>query len=166
VANADGGVAGDALQRAPGRISVVEPVQFEAPRILLVDDEEAVREELAMRLNEEGYACVAASSADAALVALTAETDLVLARLNLSGRDGRWLVEQVRQRQPDTWTLILSEEGERPRVVECLKAGAAGWIPRPPKSTDLVRAIERALAKRRIEFARRKYEARLGKLSR
>src|SRR5205823_7233668 len=46
-------------------------------------------------------------------------------------------------------------------AVECLRRGAVDYLLKPPKVTDLIRAIERALARRRLELARKRYQKKL-----
>ncbi|HSP80333.1 MAG TPA: HD domain-containing phosphohydrolase, partial [Myxococcaceae bacterium] len=51
--------------------------------------------------------------------------------------------------------------GDTESAVDCLRRGAVDYLLKPPKLTDLIRAIERALAKRRIELARKRYQKKL-----
>jgi putative nucleotidyltransferase with HDIG domain len=56
---------------------------------------------------------------------------------------------------------MLTAFGDTEAAVECLRLGAADYLLKPPKVTDLVRGIERALAKRRLELARSRYRKSL-----
>jgi response regulator RpfG family c-di-GMP phosphodiesterase len=58
---------------------------------------------------------------------------------------------------------MLTAFGDTEAAVECLRRGASDYLLKPPKVTDLVRAIERALAKRRLELARHRYRKSLEK---
>jgi len=128
-----------------------------APRILIVDDDESVRDVISVLLREEGYNCVVASGAEMALdIAAAEETPLVISDMKMPGRDGMWLLENFRQRYPDTSVIMLTGYGDTEAAVDSLRKGAVDYLLKPPRLTDLIRAIERALAKRRIEMARRR----------
>lgn len=131
-------------------------------RILVVDDDESVREVITGLLCEEGYQCVAAAGAEMALdLAAQAETPLVISDMKMPGKDGLWLLDSFRERYPDTAIIILTGYGDTPAAVDCLRRGASDYLLKPPRLTDLIRAIERALAKRRIELARKRYQKKL-----
>ena len=133
-----------------------------APRILIVDDDESVRDVISVLLREEGYNCVVASGAEMALdIAAAEETPLVISDMKMPGRDGMWLLENFRQRYPDTSVIMLTGYGDTEAAVDSLRKGAVDYLLKPPRLTDLIRAIERALAKRRIEMARRRYQKKL-----
>ncbi|MFZ5469319.1 MAG: HD domain-containing phosphohydrolase [Myxococcota bacterium] len=132
------------------------------PRILLVDDDESVRDVISVLLKEEGYDCVCAAGAEMAIdLAAANETPLVISDMKMPGHDGLWLLEAFRERYPDTAVIMLTGYGDTEAAVDCLRRGAVDYLLKPPKLTDLVRAIERALAKRRIELARKRYQKKL-----
>jgi response regulator RpfG family c-di-GMP phosphodiesterase len=140
----------------------VEAIPPAPPRILIVDDDDSVRDVISVLLTEEGYNCVVASGAEMALdVASEAETPLVISDMKMPGRDGLWLLENLRERLPDTSVIMLTGYGDTESAVDCLRRGAVDYLLKPPKLTDLIRAIERALAKRRIELARKRYQKKL-----
>ncbi len=131
-------------------------------RILIVDDDASVRDVISVLLQEEGYECRTASSAEAALDIAAAEAPpLVISDMKMPGRDGIWLLEMFRERYPETAVIMLTGYGDTEAAVDCLRRGAVDYLLKPPKLTDLIRAIERALAKRRIELARKRYQKKL-----
>jgi response regulator RpfG family c-di-GMP phosphodiesterase len=131
-------------------------------RILIVDDDPTVRDVIGTLLSDEGYVCSAAPSAEQGLtLARDAAFELVLADVRMPGRDGMWLLEQLRQERPATSVIVLTAFGDTEAAVDCLRRGAADYLLKPPRPTDLVRAIERALANRRLEIARQRYKASL-----
>jgi response regulator RpfG family c-di-GMP phosphodiesterase len=141
---------------------MAEPSSSEPTRILIVDDDSSVRDVIAVLLGEEGYACTVASSAEAALAAMRhSEYPLVISDVRMPGKDGVWLLERVRELHPDSAIVLLTAYGDTEAAVECLRSGAADYLLKPPKVTDLVRAIERALGRRRLELARQKYRKSL-----
>jgi putative nucleotidyltransferase with HDIG domain len=81
--------------------------------------------------------------------------------MKMPGRDGLWLLDRLRAEQPSTAVIMLTAFGDTEAAVECLRRGAVDYLLKPPKVTELVRAIERALAKRRLELARHRYRTSL-----
>lgn len=131
-------------------------------RILLVDDDESVRDVISVLLREEGYDCLTAKGAEMALdLAGMEPVPLVISDMKMPGKDGVWLLENFRDRYPDTSVIMLTGYGDTEAAVDCLRRGAVDYLLKPPKLTDLIRAIERALAKRRIELARKQYQKKL-----
>jgi len=128
----------------------------EPSTILVVDDDPSVRHVIATVLREEGYAVRAAASADQALELLRSSGDVptVLSDLKMPGHDGIWLLDQVLQRHPHAAVVMLTGYGDTENAVECLKRGAADYLLKPPRITDLVRAIERAQSRRKLARTR------------
>ena len=134
----------------------------EPTRILIVDDDSSVRDVIAVLLAEEGYAVTAVSSAEAALdAARLTEFSLAISDVRMPGKDGFWFLDRVRELHPDTAVIMLTAFGDTEAAVECLRNGAADYLLKPPKVTDLIRAIERALGRRRLELARHRYRKSL-----
>jgi putative nucleotidyltransferase with HDIG domain len=141
---------------------MAEPAPSEPTKILIVDDDASVRDVIGVLLGEEGYACTAVTSAEAALdAARQTEFPLVISDVRMPGRDGFWLLERMRDAHPDTAVVMLTAFGDTEAAVECLRNGAADYLLKPPKVTELIRAIERALGRRRLELARQKYRRSL-----
>jgi response regulator RpfG family c-di-GMP phosphodiesterase len=131
-------------------------------RILIVDDDASVRDVISVLLQEEGYECRTAAGAEEALdLAAHEAPPLVISDMKMPGRDGIWLLEAFRERHPETAVVMLTGYGDTEAAVDCLRRGAVDYLLKPPKLTDLIRAIERALAKRRIELARKRYQKKL-----
>ncbi len=140
----------------------MEAIPPPPPRILIVDDDESVRDVISVLLKEEGYHCAVASGADMALdLADQEETPLVISDMKMPGKDGLWLLEAFREKHPDTAVIMLTGYGDTEAAVDCLRRGAVDYLLKPPKLTDLIRSIERALAKRRVELARKRYQKKL-----
>jgi putative nucleotidyltransferase with HDIG domain len=79
----------------------------------------------------------------------------------MPGRDGIWLLDELRKSNPDAAVVILTGYGDTESAVDCLRRGAYDYVLKPPRVTHLVRAVERALARRRVELARRRYQRKL-----
>lgn len=151
-----------AWEGKPLQSPTVEATPPAPPRILIVDDDESVRDVISVLLREEGYNCVVATGPEMALdLAAQEETPLVISDMKMPGKDGLWLLEHFRARYPDTAVIMLTGFGDTEAAVDCLRRGAVDYLLKPPKLTDLIRAIERALAKRRVELARKRYQKKL-----
>ncbi|MGB8929976.1 MAG: HD domain-containing phosphohydrolase [Anaeromyxobacteraceae bacterium] len=130
--------------------------------ILVVDDDDAVRDAIATLLHEEGYKCSRASDAMMALDLLKAEErPLVITDMRMPVHDGMWLLERIREEHPDTAVIMLTAFSDTEAAVDCLRKGAVDYLLKPPRVTNLVRAVERALSRRRLELARQRYQRSL-----
>ncbi|WP_242395992.1 HD-GYP domain-containing protein [Anaeromyxobacter oryzisoli] len=130
----------------------------EATPLLVVDDDVVVRGVISALLEDEGYAVTTVANAAAAEDALrAAEIPVVVSDVRMPGHDGFWLLERIRELRPDTAVIMLTGFGDTEAAVECLRSGAADYLLKPPKVTDLVRAIERALGRRKLALERRRY---------
>ena len=147
---------------APARASLGLESTVAPTRILIVDDDGTVRDVIGVLLGEEGYVCATAVSAEQAVELLrSTEFHLVLCDVKMPGRDGLWLLDRLRAEQPSTAVIMLTAFGDTEAAVDCLRRGAVDYLLKPPKVTELVRSIERALAKRRLELARGRYRTSL-----
>ncbi len=134
----------------------------EPTKVLIVDDDSSVRDVIGVLLAEEGYSCATAAGAEEALAAARdSQFHLVISDVKMPGKDGVWLLDRLRKERPDTAVVMLTAFGDTEAAVECLRRGASDYLLKPPKITDLIRAIERALARRRHEIARQKYRQSL-----
>ncbi len=149
----------------PAELTPVEKdAAAQPPTVLVVDDDRSVREVLAAVLKEEGYPVRQASSADAALQMLRGDDlPLLLCDVKMPERDGLWLLDQVLQRHPHAAVVMLTGYGDTESAVECLKRGAADYLLKPPRVTELVRAIERAWSKSRLTSTRARYHQGLAR---
>src|SRR3989454_11582175 len=144
----------------PAELSPVETdgAPGRPPTVLVVDDDRAVRDVLSAVLKEEGYPVRQASGADAALQLLRGDDlPLVLCDMKMPERDGLWLLEEVLRRHPHAAVVMLTGYGDTESAVDCLKRGAADYLLKPPRITELVRAIERAWSKSKVTSARARY---------
>ena len=153
----------------PGRVKarshmpeqLVKPTH-EPVRILVVDDDAAVRNAIGVLLREAGYRPTLVDNAEAALeLARAEEYPLVITDMKMPGKDGAWLRDRLHEARPETAIIMLTAYGDAEDAVESMHKGATDYLLKPPKVTDLVRAIERALSARRMEQARQRYRSSL-----
>ena len=142
----------------------VTPLEKAPPTVLVVDDDRAVREVLSAVLREEGYLVRQSESAQAALELMRGEDlPLLLCDVKMPEHDGMWLLDQVLQRHPHAAVVMLTGFGDTESAVACLKRGAADYLLKPPRVTELVRAIERAWSRSRLSSARTRYHQGLAR---
>ncbi len=113
-----------------------------AIKVLLVEDDRALREALGDTLELGGYEYRAVGSAEDALLAVASEVfGMVISDVNMPGMDGHQLLCQLRARQPQLPVLLMTAHAAVDRAVEAMRAGAADYLVKPflPKALlDLV----------------------------
>lgn len=130
-------------------------------RILVVDDEEQVRNLLSSYLGES-YLCSKAASADEALQLLAAEPHaLVIADVVMPGRNGIELLREITARHPDTMVVMVSGIARTQRVLDAVRLGAYDYLIKPCDLDVLSMTVERALERRALLRAARHYKVDL-----
>jgi DNA-binding NtrC family response regulator len=120
-------------------------------RVLVVEDEPYVRQSLLDVLRARDYEAEPASSVAEALAYLArSPVDVVLTDLKMPGQDGRELVRRMQTAAPDVPVVVLTGHGTITSAVECLKAGASDYLPKPADPDALEVTLERALAGRAL----------------
>jgi DNA-binding NtrC family response regulator len=114
-------------------------------RILVVDDDDAVRFALVELLGDAGHAVRPAEHAPAALAALEGDpADLVISDLSMPAMSGLTLLEEVRARFPATLFVMLTAHGDERVAVQALKLGAWDYLPKPFDNDEILALAERA----------------------
>lgn len=119
------------------------------PRILIAEDEAIIRLDLKEMLEEEGFEVVGeASDGNAAIrLAREARPELVIMDIEMPGTDGLTAAEAI-VGDGLSAVLILTAFSQRDLVHRAAQAGALGYLVKPFQKSDLVPAIEVALARR------------------
>ncbi len=119
-------------------------------RILVVDDEEGVREFLAESLERAGHEVVQAEDGEAGLRAAREEPfDVVLTDLRMPKVDGMTVVRALRTEQPDVELIVLTAHGDVSTAVEAMKLGVFDYLQKPLSGPAAVRdLVKGALARR------------------
>src|ERR1700677_2847611 len=121
-------------------------------RILVIDDEAAIRESLEVLLTLEGYAVRMVNDGEQGLRALELENfDLVLLDLALPGQSGLELLPQIRERQPELPVIMITAYGTVDNVVEAVHAGAENFVQKPWDNEKLLADIRSAVARHKAE---------------
>ena len=114
-------------------------------RILIVDDDEALRESLELILSAEGYSVVTAESGDEALVLLDEiEIDAVVTDLRMPGLDGFDLIPQISRRRPGVPVILMSAHGTEDLAVEAIKRGAYDYLAKPFQPAEIRLTLRKA----------------------
>jgi len=119
--------------------------------ILVVDDDPAVRQALEINLGKAGFEVRLAQTGAEAIDSLhDAPADVVLTDLKMPGMTGLELLEEVRQRWPDTQVVLMTGYGTVERAVEAMRLGAHDFIIKPVSRAELVAILERALREKSL----------------
>jgi two-component system nitrogen regulation response regulator NtrX len=119
-----------------------------ASDILIVDDEQDIRELVAGILSDEGHGARIAKDADEALAAVQARRpNLIFLDIWLQGSrlDGLQVLEQMQKQHKDVPVVMISGHGNIETAVSAIKMGAYDFIEKPFKADRLVLVAERAL---------------------
>src|SRR5258706_7922079 len=128
-----------------------------AAQLLLVEDDNAMREMLESLFRQEGYVVSEAASASAALeLVRTTDFDVVLSDIKMPGKSGLELVGELRQLRPDMPVVLMTAFGSIDTAVDAMRAGAFGYTTKPFQPEEVIRTVKRALDRRSIEDANRK----------
>lgn len=118
-------------------------------KILVVDDEAAIRDSLREILMIDGYDVDLADSGETALRMIEAtEYDLVLLDIRLPGMSGIEVLRRVNQVAPDTKVIMLTAHGTVETAVEALRHGAHDYIMKPATKQSILSSVTRGLAYR------------------
>ena len=117
-----------------------------APHALLVDDQEDVRDSIALALEDVGYRVTQAADGVEAMQLLENETyDVVLCDLNMPKMGGRSLLERVRDQAPAVRVIVMTGYTAAEDVLVLLREGAVGVLMKPFEPELLLHEIARAL---------------------
>ena len=116
--------------------------------ILVVDDEDSIREVLTRRLRGWGHEVVAVGSAAEALTQMeVSQAAIVFCDLIMPVHDGFWLLEQIRERWPEMILVVVSAAEELATVMKTRQYGPVDYVPKPVGREMLYQALQRALAR-------------------
>jgi DNA-binding NtrC family response regulator len=124
----------------------------QSPKILVIDDEEDIRESLETLLSLEGYVVDMAQNGGEGLKKLeNRDYDLVLLDLMMPDRSGMDVLREMRERDRDTPVFMITAYGSTQVAVDALKTGANDYFQKPWDNEKLLIEVERIISKRRLE---------------
>lgn len=119
------------------------------PKILIVDDDDAIRDTLYELLSEQ-YVCQTAETAEKAVARLEADIyDVVLTDISMPGLSGLELLGHIRQKFSDTPVIIISGIGDQEHAQGLIKLGAFDFLLKPFKLEVVEKSVGRAVEYRR-----------------
>ncbi len=125
-------------------------------RVLIVDDEEGMREFLGILLQKEGYGVCTATSAEEALEAMEREKfDLVITDLKMPRMSGIELLNGIKERDPDVGVILITAYASTETAVDAMKGGAFDYIAKPFDVEEMKQVVRGALKRRLKEGADR-----------
>ena len=119
-----------------------------AHRILIIDDEAAIRESLETLLTLEGYVVEMAPEGESGLERINQSAyDLVLLDLALPGKNGLEILHLIREQHPDLPVIMITAYGKVDNVVEAIRTGAQNFVQKPWDNDKLLADIRSAIAR-------------------
>ena len=119
----------------------------DGPYVLVVDDQQVVRDFLKRSLESSGFAVKQAGSALIALEQMaTAAASVVLCDVRMPVNNGLWLTEQLRARWPDVPVIMITALEDEETISACRGLGAFDYLTKPISQKQLRDAVRRAMA--------------------
>jgi two-component system response regulator PilR (NtrC family) len=134
----------------------------EKARILVVDDEQSMREFLEIFFRREGFDVVTTGDVDAALVAVESDDfDVVISDVRMPGRTGLDLLQVVKQISPETVVIMITAFATTETAIAAMKQGAYDYVTKPFKVDELRLVVEKALEKKLLTLENRRLRTEL-----
>ena len=124
--------------------------------VLIVDDEEGIRESLAGIFEDEGYVVLTAGSGEETLRVLKDQSpDVILLDVWLKGMDGIQTLKEIKDQKPDLPVIMISGHGNIELAVKATRTGAYDFLEKPLSLERVLLVARRALEKRTLEMENR-----------
>jgi putative nucleotidyltransferase with HDIG domain len=121
-------------------------------KILVVDDEDTIRDLCSHILSSEGYQVTAVPNGTAALEEVGRnDMDLLITDIKMPGMDGLELFERVKQLNQDIVTVFITGHGTLDMAIESLMRGVDGFVLKPFTQEELLGAVDRAVTRSRLQ---------------
>ena len=131
-------------------------------RILVIDDEEIIREALEALLVVEGYEVATAATAEQGLDALSGrQVDAVLLDLMLPDRNGLDVLDDIRRLDDELPVVMVTAFGTIEGAIAATKLGAFHYVPKPFKNDEVLAVLRNAIERRRLVRENRELRDRL-----
>jgi DNA-binding NtrC family response regulator len=132
--------------------SSIDPRSNTGGSVLIIDDEESIRESLQTLLELEGYAVETAPAGEEGLERMGDRPfDLVLLDLALPGRDGLEILKEIHARDPQLPVMMITAYGTLENAVRAMQAGAVNFVQKPWDNEKLLADVRAAVARRQVE---------------
>jgi two-component system response regulator RegA len=126
---------------------VSDPIDSQLPLMLIVDDDERLRERLALALAKRGYAVRTASNYDDALaIAKEVAPEFAVVDLRMPGPSGLELLRALKEIDPETRVVVLTGYGSIATTIDAMRLGAVYYLQKPADADEVLAAFARAEA--------------------
>ena len=133
------------------------------PKILVVDDEESIREFLSIMLKKEGYdVSLAADGEEAKGLLKNKSFHMIISDLQMPNVTGMELLEHVKANYPEITFMMITAFGSTENAVEAMKLGAYDYLTKPFKIDEVRILINNALKAKNLETENRQLKKELG----
>lgn len=130
--------------------------------ILIVDDEEMIRDLLTSALQQEKYVCHQAANVDEAFMLLERQQiDLVISDIMMPGRSGVELLRDLKKADPDIAVLMITGLSDMNTAMECVHLGADDYITKPFGINRVVLTVKNLIERRCLAIEKKNYQASL-----
>jgi len=130
--------------------------------VLVVDDEEVIRDVLSSLLKREGHKVRTTATAGAALSAFEEETfDVVLLDLMLPDRPGLEVLREFRKRDPAAVVIVITAYSSIENAILAMREGAFHYLPKPFQNEEVVLTVKKGGEQRRLAEENRRLKAEL-----
>ncbi len=120
-------------------------------RVLVVDDEKTVRDELCEALQDGGFSARGVSNASDALATAAAESyDVCISDIRMPGMDGLELLNRLAEVSPETTVIMITAFGDMQTAIQALRDGATDYVLKPILFDDILSKVRRLVEHRRL----------------
>lgn len=131
-------------------------------KILVIEDDDSLRDDLVMVLQDEGYwVQSAASGLDALELAHRQNFDMVVSDIRMAGMDGLDTLERLQQQQPSVATLIITGFTAEADSIRAVRLGVGDYLKKPFELSEFIAAVARQLHLHRSRKQRKQREQSL-----
>ncbi|MFP3975950.1 MAG: response regulator [Dehalococcoidia bacterium] len=118
-------------------------------KVLVVDDEQHIRDVIVRSLKRAGYAATGAANADDALFQLAQEEfDVAFLDIRMPGMDGLQLLQKMKSDFPNTKAIMLTGKSDEESVLDSIVDGAVSYLVKPCSLQRLLESLRKALTSR------------------
>ncbi len=120
-------------------------------KILIIDDEDLFREDLALLLKRKGFTCQTAPSAEIGLETIAEFLpDIVLSDIVMPGKSGIELLSDIHLIHPECAVIIMTAFGTMDTAIDAFRKGAVDYLLKPPAMDDLLSKIQRIMQHKKL----------------
>lgn len=111
--------------------------------VLIVDDEQAIRESLSMVLEDEGYTCLTSANGKNALDLFNKKhIDVLITDIHMPVINGLELFKKAKEISPNTRTIIITAYSETDNAIQTINEGASGYFIKPLDFDEMIERIK------------------------